>query len=29
MDFDEVPYKLRHVSGTACGEPLAAMKMQP
>lgn len=29
MDFDEVPYKLRHVSGTAAGEPLAAMKMQP
>lgn len=29
MDFDEVPYKLRHVSGAACGEPLAAMKMQP
>lgn len=29
MDFDEIPYKLRHVSGVACGEPLAAMRLQP
>lgn len=29
MDFDEVPYKVRHVFGGAVGEPLAAVKAQP
>lgn len=29
MDFDEVPFKVRHVFGGAVGEPLAAVKAQP
>ena len=29
MDFDEVPYKLRHVFGVAPGEPLAAIRVAP
>jgi hypothetical protein len=29
MDFDEIPYKLRHVFGAAPGEPLAAIRVQP
>lgn len=29
MDFDEIPYKVRHVFGTAAGEPLAAVRAQP
>lgn len=29
MDFDEIPYKLRHFSGVAAGEPLAATRLQP
>ena len=29
MDFDEIPYKLRHFTGVASGEPLAATRFQP
>jgi hypothetical protein len=29
MDFDEIPYKVRHVFGGAVGEPLATVKAQP
>lgn len=29
MDFDEVPFKVRHVFGGAVGEPLGAVKAQP
>jgi hypothetical protein len=29
MDFDEVPFKVRHVFGGAVGEPVAAVKAQP
>jgi len=29
MDFDEIPYKLRHFTGVAAGEPLAASRFQP
>jgi hypothetical protein len=29
MEFDEVPYKVRHVFGDAVAEPLAAVKAQP
>lgn len=29
MDFDEIPFKVRHVFGGAVGEPLAAVKAQP
>lgn len=29
MDFDEIPYKLRHFTGVASGEPLAAIRLQP
>jgi hypothetical protein len=28
-DFDEIPYKVRHVFGGAVGEPLAAVKAEP
>jgi len=29
MDFDEVPFKVRHVFGGAVGEPLAVVAMKP
>lgn len=29
MDFDEIPYKLRHVFGVSQGEPLAAVRARP
>lgn len=29
MEFDEIPYKLRHFTGVASGEPLAAVRFQP
>jgi hypothetical protein len=29
MDFDELPYKIRHVFGVSAGEPLAAVRAQP
>lgn len=29
MDFDELPYKIRHVFGVAAGEPQAAIRLQP
>lgn len=29
MEFDEIPYKLRHFTGVASGEPLAATRFQP
>ena len=29
MDFDEIPYKIRHVFGVAAGEPQAAIRAQP
>lgn len=29
IDFDEVPYKLRHIFGGAPGEPRAALRMRP
>jgi hypothetical protein len=29
MDFDEVPYKIRHVFGVAMGEPLGAIRARP
>lgn len=29
MDYDEVPFKVRHVFGGAVGEPLGAVKAQP
>ena len=29
MDFDEVPFKIRHIFGGAVGEPLGAVKAQP
>lgn len=29
MDYDEIPYKIRHVFGVAAGEPKAAIRVQP
>jgi hypothetical protein len=29
MDYDEIPFKVRHVFGGAVGEPLGAVKAQP
>lgn len=29
MDFDEIPYKIRHVFGVAPGEPQAAIRARP
>lgn len=29
MDFDEIPFKLRHIFGVGMGEPLAAVRAQP
>lgn len=29
MDFDEIPFKLRHIFGVGMGEPIAAVRAQP